>query len=165
MSESKQNNAGLAVVAPARSATENQKKFGSCYVQTVVDDFTDERKPSIACNGESDGLGGRSAGTSCHARFSVTAFSAGIQLHFLDTIEVLHRFDKEKLFKGSWQWSKSAYISASFNKFDHDNFISGVERGRKLYIKVGNNKLVVDLTGGAHAVAEYKQRCAALGRM
>ena len=77
----------------------------------------------------------------------------------------MYRFDKEKLNKGEWNWKEKLFAGVSIDKQNHDILISGIEKAKKLYYKVGDNKVVVDLTGGARAVAEYRKRCAALGRM
>ena len=75
------------------------------------------------------------------------------------------RFDKGKVNEGNWLWSNDSNFAKSLGVTDHDILISGIEKAKKLVFKVGDQKSVVDLTGGARAVAEYRKRCAALGRL
>jgi hypothetical protein len=152
----------LGVATLAHGDVVDIMQFGQCAAQTEVDDFTDEKSPQLVCAGKGDNLGSHVVVLTCLPQKFGTLLLAGAQLHMNETIDVLYRFDKGKLGKGSWRYDDS--IAVSFDKAVHGRFVEGIEKAKKVFFKVGDKASSVDLTGSAGAMTEYKKRCSALGR-
>jgi hypothetical protein len=140
----------------------DRKQFGQCVVGTDVDDFTNEKSPSLVCIGEGDNSGDHVVVLLCSKQLFGTLLRAGTQLYLGETIGILYRFDKGKLGKESWRYRDS--VATSRDKDIHNHFVEGIQKAKKLFFKVGDEDSFVDLTGSAGAVTEYKKRCSALRR-
>ena len=140
----------------------DRKQFGQCTVGTDVDHLADEKSPSLFCIGEGDNSGDHVVILLCRKPLFGILLRAGTQLYLGETIDIRYRFDKGKVGKESWRYHDS--VATSRDKDVHDYFVSGIEKAKKLFFKVGDEDGVVDLRGSARAVREYKKRCSVLSR-
>ena len=136
----------------------NSKIYGNCQVSDRIDMLTDDKTIWLAC--------GESTITDITAIFFVyhiskNSLSLGVskrvQFHIDDTIPVAIRIDKGKVLKGNWIWQNSK-MAWSLDESIIKPLLSGFARGKRMILKVGDERGDIVLTGSTEAVADFKTR-------
>jgi len=147
----------------AHSKLVDIKRFVHCAVGTEVDDASKVKSPRLICLGKSDNSRDRAVVIlACTREVFATILQAGIQSHMAETIDVVYRFDKEKLSMQSWGYANNRAINLV--EGIHHRFVESIVKAKKLVFEIGKEAGAVNLTGSADAVAEYKKRCSTLDR-
>ena len=139
-------------LATAASEQRDVKHYGNCVVTTQVDLLTDEERPLLLCAEFADtqiAISQRNTGLA-------VLLKAGIQFHPHDFIPVAIRVYPAPVIRRSATWVHESAIV-----YDHqlaDSLLVQLAAGQKLVLKVGTESGVIDLTGSAQAVRDFRQR-------
>ena len=156
---------GLSVQpAAATTETRDDKHYGNCVVYTSVDLMTDEEKPILACSDSTD--------LYCQIQIRHTpkglkiALRAGLELSYpckiADPIPVTIR-----VYPSGPVIRREALGCAMSDISDHElaeSLLDQLAAGQKLVFEVGTDSGVIDLTGSARAVQDFRQRHLLLNR-
>lgn len=143
--------------------TVNERRYGNCYVSTHIDALTDEEAHTLSCT-EVGALmirltpivvtlvwfGNGTAGV---------GFSAGLAFHLESHIDVAWRIDKGEVRTGIWLVSDTGFAGTK-DRSVFDTLMDELPAGKRIVIKVGNEKAIISLDGSAAAVKDFRSRIA-----
>ena len=150
---------------------EHRTSIGGFEVIAWKDGFTDEFSIFLETHkGRKIEIGNAGFRLSCSKNeLAVLLYSNGRD-NKESEVQIKVRFDKDEPLIAKWQWvartieEKFVGVAKSNSIDDHNYFMNGVIKSKRLIYQVGQDIYSVELENGGEAVARYAKQCSDIGR-